>query len=1300
LPELRVGEPLLRVPGVPTITLNTGITYGGTEIGTGSTSPSGYSIAVNSKSTVGHIVTRTDPVTLPAVATPPTPTGTQSVTINNSTDSPGSFSTLLNLTLNSNVGQFAIPAGTYGNFTANGGSGFTLGVAGASTASVYNFQTLTLNSRSQLQVVGPVVITLATGFSVNGTIGASTNPSWLTLKIYAGNLTLNSGSNVYGVVYASNADSLVTIDTSQLVGGLACDKLTINSGGVLTVILAAANEPPTVSLTSPANNSVYPAPASILLEATAADSDGMVTKVEFFNGTTLLGQSTIAPYQYSWSDVAAGSYALTAKATDNSGASTTSASVNVVVTALPVITSATSVSGEVGVVFSYQITATNDPTSFSATGLPSGLSIDTTTGAISGTPASNGTSSVTIGATNAGGTGTATLNLTVNSATPVITSATSASGQVGVTFSYQITASNDPTSYSALGLPEGLAVDTLTGVISGTPATTGTSSVTIGATNVSGTGSATLTLSVNPPHPVITSLPTGTGQVGVAFSYQVTASNGPTSYSATGLPTGLSIDAATGLISGTPIQPGKSSVVISVTNDGGTVSTTIVLTILASLPYVTDFELSEGYTEGSLDAQLGWSVLQGGALITTSDHFSGNGSASISPASPASIVTQTFAPVADAGVVFVDFFAKPVADENTDLATSFTTESAKFALQRSGGQGVLYSFSGDGAGGASWAPTSFSVALGADSRPQSWIRLTARSDFIRQAWDLYADGHMVAADLKFFTASSGYFSTFKIQGNPTTASGLDDLYAGASNPLFADLNNNGIDDEWETAHGLSLSADNRNSSPAGNGVTVVQAYVNGTDPNDFFNGTAPTLTILGGDNQVSPAGQFNPLPFDIGVWNAAGTAPLVNAPVSFTVQSGGGKLALSKTGNPALATSLNLTTDIDGTARVYYQQPEIALRQSIIKVTAGLSQKSLTTTSSAIEILAAGGDSCLWQDTSGVTRLWGQNSLGQLSDGTTQSRSQMRQIVGLTEPIVAAALSTGHALAVTESQNVYAWGDNYFGQLGVESPAIIATATIVPGLTAVVEVAAGDSHSLALRSDGTVWSWGGNQSGQLGDGTRLNRSTPTQIAGLTNVVKIAAGARHSAALTASGVIWVWGSNEFGQLATLDAADALSPVAVAGLSPVSFLVSGRQHLLARCTDGTLWGWGDNHAGQLGIGNAIGQSLPQAISTSSPVVSLAAGSNHSAALCADGTLLVWGGNEVGQLGTGTTLPSTTPAVLTVSNVKAVACGRDHMAVMLADGTLQSWGLNSYGQLGRSTAEAFSTTTGAVLPPEIVP
>jgi len=94
-----------------------------------------------------------------------------------------------------------------------------------------------------------------------------------------------------------------------------------------------SNVAPTVSITSPASGTSYTAPASVVVNANASDSDGSVTRVDFYAGTTLIGSDSSAPYSVTWSNVVAGSYSLTAKAVDNGGASTTSAAVAITVTA-------------------------------------------------------------------------------------------------------------------------------------------------------------------------------------------------------------------------------------------------------------------------------------------------------------------------------------------------------------------------------------------------------------------------------------------------------------------------------------------------------------------------------------------------------------------------------------------------------------------------------------------------------------------------------------------------------------------------------------------------------------------------------------------------------------------------------------------------------------------------------------------------------------------------------------------------------------------------------------------------------
>ncbi|QMU31022.1 DUF4082 domain-containing protein [Adhaeribacter radiodurans] len=107
---------------------------------------------------------------------------------------------------------------------------------------------------------------------------------------------------------------------------------TTTSAVVSITVNGVANQPPTVSITSPANGATFTAPASITINANAADtSPGTVSKVDFYNGTTLLGTDVSSPYSFAWSNVAAGTYSLTARATDNGGTTTTSAAVSITV---------------------------------------------------------------------------------------------------------------------------------------------------------------------------------------------------------------------------------------------------------------------------------------------------------------------------------------------------------------------------------------------------------------------------------------------------------------------------------------------------------------------------------------------------------------------------------------------------------------------------------------------------------------------------------------------------------------------------------------------------------------------------------------------------------------------------------------------------------------------------------------------------------------------------------------------------------------------------------------------------------
>ena len=223
----------LLVRGTPRVQLNGTPLYNGTQDSTGSAAPSNYTVTLNGGAVLRHTIRRVDPIVMPDVPAPDAPTGTRSVTLNKAGQSAGNFATLRNLTLNSGAGAVSVPAGAYGAFVANGGSSFVLGIAGASEPSVYHLQSLSLNSGARVQVIGPVIIRVSSGVTLNGgSIGAVANPAWTELESANGGLTLNSGATLHGNITAPKG--VVTLNHSAAINGrVAADGLATNGSGVV-----------------------------------------------------------------------------------------------------------------------------------------------------------------------------------------------------------------------------------------------------------------------------------------------------------------------------------------------------------------------------------------------------------------------------------------------------------------------------------------------------------------------------------------------------------------------------------------------------------------------------------------------------------------------------------------------------------------------------------------------------------------------------------------------------------------------------------------------------------------------------------------------------------------------------------------------------------------------------------------------------------------------------------------------------------------------------------------------------------
>ena len=324
-----------------------------------------------------------------------------------------------------------------------------------------------------------------------------------------------------------------------------------------------------------------------------------------------------------------------------------------------------------------------------------------------------------------------------------------------------------------------------------------------------------------------------------------------------------------------------------------------------------------------------------------------------------------------------------------------------------------------------------------------------------------------------------------------------------------------------------------------------------------------------------------------------------------------------------------------------------------------------------------------------VSMAWGANALGQLGNGTTTDSSSPGTVNGPSgslqlNGILQIATGDHFALALLDTGNVVSWGDNSNGQLGDGTTTQRDAPVAVSGLPAneVKEVAAGGHFALALLKNGTVMAWGSNSNGQLGNGTTTDSSVPVAVSGLSSVYQVQAGEAFSAAVQTSGDVQTWGANASGQLGNGSTTDSDVPVAVSGLSNVHLVSAGSDFALALLTNKDVWSWGDNAHGQLGNASTTSSDVPVPVSGIHFVHAIAAGGAHSMAILSLGQVATWGDNSNGQLGNGTTTDSDVPVDLPLTNAYALAAGALHSLALLRNGTVQSWGSNSNGQLGNGT------------------
>ncbi len=328
-----------------------------------------------------------------------------------------------------------------------------------------------------------------------------------------------------------------------------------------------------------------------------------------------------------------------------------------------------------------------------------------------------------------------------------------------------------------------------------------------------------------------------------------------------------------------------------------------------------------------------------------------------------------------------------------------------------------------------------------------------------------------------------------------------------------------------------------------------------------------------------------------------------------------------------------------------------------------------------IKSISAGGNHSMVLKTDGTLWAFGENSHGQLGDGTTTNSSTAKQIMDSVQSIAAGGF---HSLILKTNNTLFSCGWNGNGQLGDGTGIDRSTPVQIMAGLIVKSIAAGNDHSLILTSDGYLFACGDNGNGQYGNGTTADaQNTPMQVNTISTAKSIAAGYYHSLLIVPNGILLACGSNSTGQLGDGTGINQQTPVQI--MTGVQNIAAGGNHSLILTTNGTLFACGSNSNGQVGDGSYSNDSVPKQIITG--VQSIAAGENHTLFVKSDGTLFACGANSNSQLGDGTTADQHSPEQI-MAGVQSVAAGEYHSLILTTDGRLFACGFNYYGELGDGT------------------
>jgi alpha-tubulin suppressor-like RCC1 family protein len=476
-----------------------------------------------------------------------------------------------------------------------------------------------------------------------------------------------------------------------------------------------------------------------------------------------------------------------------------------------------------------------------------------------------------------------------------------------------------------------------------------------------------------------------------------------------------------------------------------------------------------------------------------------------------------------------------------------------------------------------------------------------------------------------------------------------------------------------TENGVATFSNVRVTAP-GNGYTLVASAPNLSNavsvPFNMTVGSASKLAFVAQPITTGP-GEIMPA-LRVAIQDVAGnTVTTATNSITLAINSSAGSGTLSGTTTATavngIATFADLRIDKAGT---------YTFNASATSLLTVISNQFSIRNPLVVAIISAGYFHSCALTTSAESFCWGENTGGQLGDGT---RSPRESPVAVSGTQVFARISAGrsHTCGLTAGGSAYCWGS------------IPAANSLVPqevsGGRTFTDVAAGYAHSCGVTTSGAGYCWGDNTSGALGNGSVVGSNAPAPVSGGLTFSSISAGRLFSCGLTTTGSAYCWGDNTRGLLGDGTNTRQLTPAAVASQLKFTAIGAGGFHACALTTSGAVYCWGSNDFGELGTGTKVDSNVPVPVAGGLTFASLSVGNRHNCALTASGAAYCWGDATDGLLGNGSasgvsTMPVPVSGGLTFASVSA---GRFHSCGVSPNGTAYCWGNNRSNTLGDGTS-----------------